>query len=153
MTGLFDNFYQMGFVAGDLDRATAMLGQVHGVRQWRRKRSSPTMQAAHAWVGGVMLELIQLDPGADPIYDGYAPEDPAAVRLHHHGYRVTSDAAWADINRRVAEADLATPMKGAVMDGQLNYLYVDTRALTGIYSEYVFLKGAAVALYDDVPHN
>ena len=153
MTGLFENFYQMGFVARDLDRATESLGRIHGVTQWRRKRASPTMQTAHAWVGVAMLELIQLDPGADPIYDGYAPEDPAAVRLHHHGFRVADEQAWAAINRRVEEAGFATPMKGAVMDGQLNYLYVDTRALTGIFSEYVFLKGAALALYDDVPRN
>ena len=39
------------------------------------------------------------------------------------------------------------------MDGQLNYLNVDTRAATGVYSEYVYLTGAATSLYDDVPRN
>lgn len=153
MATLFDNFYQMGFIARDLDAATAMMGRTHGVTRWRRKRSSPTMQAAHAWAGNVMLELIQLDPGAPAIYDGYVPEDPAAVRLHHHGFRIPDENAWAQVNRAVQEAGLATPMQGSVMDGQLNYLYADTLALTGIYSEYVFLKGAALSLYDDVPHN
>lgn len=153
MTGLFDGFYQMGFVARDLDRATEALGRIHGVTRFRRKQSSPWMDAAHAWIGATMIELIQIKPGAPDIYEAYVPDDPAAVRLHHHGFRVPDAAAWQEINRRVEQAGLATPMKGAVMDGQLNYLYVDTRAQIGIYSEYIYLTGAATAMYDDVPRN
>ncbi|KEQ53191.1 VOC family protein [Sphingobium chlorophenolicum] len=150
---LFDGFYQMGFVARDLDRATAALGQRFGITHFRRKRSSPTMDAAHAWVGAIMLELIQIGPGAPDIYEAYVPDDPSAVRLHHHGFRAADAAAWESINRRIDAVGLATPMRGAVMDGQLNYIYADTRADTGVYSEFVYLTGAATSIYDDVPHN
>lgn len=153
MTTLFDNFYQMGFVARDLDRATEALGRSHGIKRFRRKRASEWMDSAHAWIGQMMIELIAIRPGAPEIYVDYVPDAPAAIRLHHHGFRVADANAWEEINRRVTDAGFATPMKGAAMDGQLNYLYVDTRAATGIYSEYVWLTGAAATLYDDVPHN
>lgn len=153
MSTLFDGFYQMGFVARDLDRATQVLGKTHGVTRFRRKRTSEWMESAHAWIGSTMIELIAIQPGAPDIYEAYVPDDPAAVRLHHHGFRVADEEGWTAINRQIADAGFATPMKGAAMDGQLNYLYVDTRSATGIYSEFVYLTGAATAIYDDVPRN
>jgi len=153
MTTLFDGFYQMGFVARDLDRAIEALGRSHGVTRFRRRMASETMESAHAWIGATMIELIALRPGAPDIYAAYVPDDPAAIRLHHHGFRVADAAAWEEVNRRIAEAGFATPMKGAAMEGQLHYLYADTRAATGIYSEYVYLTGKATTLYDDVPCN
>jgi hypothetical protein len=153
MTSLFEGFYQLGFVARDLDAAIRHLGERYGVTRWRRKESSASMASAHAWCGAVMLELIAVGPGAPAIYDDYIPRDAVAARLHHHGYRVEDAARWADINRRMDASGLATDMRGAVMDGDLNYLYADTRADLGIYSEFVFLTGSALGLYDDVPRN
>ena len=153
MVSLFDNFYQMGFVARDLEKATAAMARFHGVSKWRITNLSSTMEAAHAWIGSTMLELIRVLPGAPGIYDAYVPEDPAAVRLHHHGYRVNDEGDWKAINHLVEKAGFATPLKGCLMDGQFRYLYADTRALTGIYSEYTFREGAATAMYDGVPHN
>src|SRR5688572_8264146 len=60
-----------------------------------------------------MIELIMLRPGAPDIYQDYAPDDPASVRLHHHGFRVADAAAWGEINRRVAGTGFVTPRKGA----------------------------------------
>lgn len=153
MNTLFDGFYQMGFVARDLDRATKALAASHGITRFRRKATSATMESAHAWIGSIMIELIAVHPEGPDIYQSYVPDDPSAVRLHHHGFRVADAAAWDAVNRRVAQAGYATPMKGAVMNGQLNYLYVDTRSVIGIYSEFVYLTGDATAIYDDVPQN
>lgn len=153
MTSLFDGFYQMGFVARDLDQAIATFGRVHGVTRFRRKQASAVMESAHAWIGNTMVELIAITPGVPSIYQDHLPKNPGEVRLHHHGFRVADEIAWDDINHRVAAAGLATPMKGSVMEGQLQYLYVDTRALTGLYSEFVYLTGTATSLYDDVPRN
>lgn len=153
MTTLFDGFYQMGFVARDLDRATKALAESHGITRFRRKRASDFMDSAHAWIGSMMIELVTISADGPEIYHAYVPEDPAAIRLHHHGFRVPDEAAWEAINRRVAQAGYTTPFKGAAMDGQLNYLYVDTRPAIGIYSEFIYLTGKATSLYDDVPHN
>lgn len=44
-------------------------------------------------------------------------------------------------------------MRGAVMDGHLRFVYVDTLVDLGIYLEYVCLTGPALSLCDDVPAN
>jgi hypothetical protein len=73
--------------------------------------------------------------------------------VNHHGFRARDAEAWAEINRKIDARGLDTPLRGAVMEGQLNYLYVDTCAELGAYSENVYLTGAAIGIYDDVPRN
>lgn len=155
MATLFDGFYQMGFVATDLDRATAALARRFGIEKFRRRRAAEWMESAHGWAGPVMIELIALQPGAEvpAVYRDCAPADPAGVRLHHHGYRVADADGWAAVERRIEQAGLAVAMQGTAMEGQLRYLYADTRAALGFYSEFVCLTGAALSLYDDVPRN
>lgn len=150
---MFDGFYQFGFVARDLDRACVMLGRRFGVTRFRRKRTSEWMESAHAWTGSTMIEVIGIGERAPALYADGLPQDAAAVRLHHHGYRLATCEDWEALNRHVDACGWATPMRGAVMEGQLNYLYVDTRADLGVYCEFVFLSGAATAIYDDVPQN
>lgn len=150
---LFSGFFQLGFVCRDMDRAIARFGQRHGVTKFRRKPPAGILESAHAWIGDSMIEIVRPLDGAPPLYDHCIPDDPDAVCLHHHGFRAADADAWEAINRRVAEAGYATPLKGAVMDGQLNYLYADTRADIGIYSEFIYLTGAATHIYDDVPRN
>jgi len=150
---LFDGFYQLGFVARNLDRAVEALGERYGVRIFRRKQASPTMRTAHAYAGDIMLEIIEVSDGGLALYRDHLPLRDEAVHLHHHGFRVADVARWAEVVAAVDGRGLATPLRGTVMDGHLRYLYADTRDEIGIYSEYVCLTGAALAIYDDVPHN
>jgi len=147
------HFYQMSFIARDLDRATEALSRRFGITRFRRRQSAPWLETAHAWSADAMIEVMLIGEGAPALYAGYTPEDPAAIRLHHHGYRVADEAGWAAIERRVADAGLEAPMKGAAMNGDLRFLYVDTRRELGLYSEFVMLGGSAAGLYDDVPRN
>ena len=151
MFTMFNGFHQFGFVARDLGYATAMLGERYGVTTFRRKRLSEWMEGAHVWVGNTMLELIVVGSGAPPIYSDYIPDDPRAVRLHHHGFSIRSAEAWEEVNRRVADSGLPVPMKGSAMDGQMHYMYVDTRADLGVYSEYVYASGDALQYYEEIP--
>ena len=146
-------FYQMGFIATDLDRATERLARDHGIHRFRRKQTSPAMQAAHAWVGDVMVELIQVTAEANAVFQSNAPAAPEAIRLHHHGYRVADLDGWQALDRKIAEAGLSCPMMGSAMNDQLHFRYVDTRATLGIDSEYICLTGEALSMYDDVPRN
>ena len=150
---LLKGFFQMGFIALDLDAATQRLGERYGIREWRRKRSVDWMDPAHAWAGDVMIELIVLEDGAPPLYDGFEPATPSDVRLHHHGYLVEDAAQWAGLQQMVEQAGLDVPMGGALMDGHLNYMYVDTRPDLGIYTEFIYETGPARNRYDDVPRN
>lgn len=77
----------------------------------------------------------------------YVPAEPGTLRLQHLGrYIDTLEAV-------VATSGLDTPLRANATDGQLRALYVDTRDLLGIYSEYVYLSGAALNLYNDVAQN
>jgi hypothetical protein len=150
---LFDGFYQMGFVARDLDRAVAALGMRYGLSHFRQKRADATMRSAHAYVGHLMLEVIEVSEGGHALYRDHLPAGGDSVRLHHHGFLITDEVRWDALVKHVDSSGLATPLRGAVMHGHLRYLYADTRAELGIYSEYVFLTGPALHIYDDVPRN
>ena len=149
---LFDGLYQMGFVTADLDAAQDRLRRRFGVSRYRVKRDSTGISTAHAYAGDMMIELIQPGRDAPAIYREAVPQD-GAVRLHHLGYRVRDVAAWEQVLACVEREGWATPLRGAVMDGHLRYLYVDTLADLGIYQEYVCLTGPALHIYDDVPAN
>ncbi len=150
---LFTGFFQMGYVCRDMDRAVAYFAARHGVTKFRRRPPAGILESAHAWVGETMIELVRPLGGAPPLYDHCIPDNPDVVRLHHHGFRAPSAEAWEDVRRRVEQARYDTPLKGAVMVGELNFLYADTRADLGVFSEFIYLTGAAVHIYDDVPRN
>jgi len=149
---LFNGLYQMGFVTDDLDAAQARLGKRFGIASFRVKRDPARMSTAHAYAGDIMVEIIQPGPEANPVYLENVPTG-GAVRLHHLGYRVPDVGNWEKLIARIDEEGWATPIRGAVMDGHLRFVYVDTLADLGIYQEYVCLTGPAVHLYDDVPAN
>ena len=148
-----DGLYQLGFMTRDLDAAMAMLGERYGVSRFRRRRNHDWMETAHAYAGESMLELIAVGPGAPALYADFALEPGTVARLHHLGRRITDAQGWRGLEAAIAASGLATPMIGVAMGGELKYAYVDTRADLGVYSEYVWLSGAAAHLYDDVPHN
>ncbi|MBV9840416.1 MAG: VOC family protein [Sphingomonadaceae bacterium] len=149
---MFNGLYQMGFVTSDLDAAQERLGKRFGIKQFRVKRDAARMSTAHAYAGDMMVEIIQPGPEASPVYHDDVPTD-GAVRLHHLGHLVPDLETWKEIETIVEREGWATPIKGTVMDGNLHFLYVDSRADLGYYQEYVYLTGPALRLYDDVPAN
>ncbi len=153
MSTFFNGFYQFGFVAHDLDEAIAALADRFGVRRFRRKQSSDWMWSAHAWAGDTMIEVISVSDAAPTLYRGYVPDDPSAVRLHHHGFKVSDLSAWRDLEVCIEKMQLDKPLHGEFMGGDLKVMYVDTRTQLGIYCEFVHLSGAATKIYDDVPRN
>lgn len=147
------HFYQFGYLTRDLDAAGETLRDRFGVTRTRRKSSAPWMETLHAWTGETMIEVIAIGPGAPRLYADFTLPPPGNLLLHHLGRRIMDDATWAGMERVVAAQGLETEMMMTVMDGQLRVAYVDTRAMLGIYTEYVMLTGAALHIYDDVPHN
>ena len=149
MTG----FYQFGYVTRDLDAAKQALRDHFGVVSTRYRKSSEWMETLHAWTGASMIEVIAVGEGAPPLYTDYVPDEPGKLVLHHLGRRIDSVEQWDAMETAVGSLGLDKPMHGAVMDGDLRFAYVDTRALLGIYTEYVYLMGEALKIYDDVPRN
>lgn len=149
---MFNGQYQLGFVTDDLDAAMARLGRRYDISSYRVKRDPQRMSTAHAYAGDMMIEVIQPGPDANPVYHENVPTG-GTVRLHHLGYRVPDVAMWDQLIAQIDREGWATPVRGAVMDGHLRFVYVDTLADLGIYQEYVCLTGEAVHYYDDVPAN
>lgn len=147
----FAGFYQLGFIGLDLDAATAKLAARYGVAKWRRKRHSPTLETAHAYAGAVMIEVICATDDRE-IYRGFRPDAAEAVRLHHHGFRVADADQWAEVQAAAAETGFAC-FPSSAYDGGIQLIYLDTRPDLGIWSEYVYLSGAMMTYYDDVPRN
>lgn len=146
-------FYQFGYVTRDLDAALDTLRDQFGVTRYRRKRNADWMEAIHAWVGDSQIEVLQLSEGAPQMYLDYVPDEPGPLRLQHLGRRIETLEQWEALERTIARGGFDTPLKGSSMNGQLRAVYVDTRALLGIYSEYVYLAGEALRIYEDVPQN
>lgn len=146
-------FYQFGFVTRDLDAAAETLRTRFGITRYRRKPSGPGMEAIHAWTGDTQIEVLQLGEGAPPMYLDYVPERPGELRLQHLGRRVDTLEQWDALRAAINAYGYATPLDAEIMDGHLRAIYVDTRDLLGIYSEYVFFSGPALGMYDDVPRN
>ena len=146
-------FYQFGYVTRDLDAAVETLRNRFGITRYRRKRNAPWMEAIHAWTGDTQIEVLQLGEGAPPMYTDYIPAEAGALNLQHLGRRIDTAEQWDALMRAIEEGGYETPLNAEAMDGHLRAVYVDTRALLGIYSEYVLLTGPALNLYDDVPRN
>lgn len=147
------NFYQFGYLASDIEAAAVSLRERFGISKARRKRSAAWMETLHAWTGDTMVEVIVCSEGAPSLYTSCTLPSQGDLLLHHLGRRIMDAAAWASMERAVAAHGIATEMVGSVLDGQLRYAYVDTRAMLGLYTEYVMLTGAALGMYDDVPQN
>jgi len=122
----------------------------HRGRPWHKPGR---IEALHAWTGDTQIEVLQLGEGAPRMYLDYVPAAAGGLRLQHLGRYIDTLKEWESLERAVTQAGFDTPLRGNAMDGQLRALYVDTRDLLGIYSEYVYLSGAALKLYDDVPQN
>jgi len=146
-------FYQFGYVTRDLDAAAETLRTQFGIERFRRKRNAEWMEALHAWTGDTQIEVLQLGEGAPQMYLDYIPAEPGKLRLQHLGRHIDTIEEWQRLEAVVAKSGFDTPLRANAMEGQLRALYVDTRDLLGIYSEYVYLSGAALNLYDDIPQN
>lgn len=153
MHGLtFRNMYQLGYIVRDLEKAAGRFREMFGIERFRILRHSPDLATAHAWVDDVMIELIETGPTGPGYFQSYIPDDPGQAVFHHHAYRVHEEREFKRLIAAAREMGLGyetTSVKG----GDLNVMFVDLRATTGCYAEYVYLKGAMLSYYDDVPRN
>jgi len=155
---LTGEFFQLGYVTADLDRAIALYRDRYGVADFLRfdtrtmappAASGPFLDVALAYRGPVMIELIQ--PAADDagIYRDALRSD-GGVNLHHLGYLVDERRfeSLADDFRR---AGIEVPVGGVRRPTGLSLLYADTRSDNGLFSEYVALGDTARQLFESVP--
>ena len=148
------DFFQLGYVTNDFDRAIAELRSLHSLGPFKEMRDThlPTQSGceaiAHfglAFKGDVQFEVIAPTGGDIAIYREALPADQSGLRFHHLGRYLSS----ADEYRRLLETHAARwdiPLQCAVFGGF--YAYADARNELGHYLEIFTFPGDFFA---DVP--
>jgi len=151
---MFGKLFQLGYVVGDLDAAMARLGEAQGIREFqlqiRDKPDTPIARSAKAYIGSVMVELLEPRTGFAPaMYTDYLDQHPGALRLQHLGYLVESEEEFAAVGEWMKARNIA-PIHSGGIPGVVRATYFDTRSSFGHYTEYILLLGAK-DFYQDVP--
>jgi hypothetical protein len=156
---LLKGFYQIGYVARDLDAAVRQLQAIHGVECFRIKRDVPSMPGmpkmvinqAHAFIGTVQIEIIQPAGGDDALYRDFCAADGSAIRFHHFGMWVDDAAQYGGLHAALEEQHIPIVFE-ATIPNVGGAIYADTRAKLGHYLEYVHLTPEVKrSYYADVP--
>jgi hypothetical protein len=150
-------FFQVAYVTRDLDRAMQCFQQQYGVRSFYIQRGNridehTTTDLALAWLGDTMVELIQPFGNGNSFYEIMLGPEPLGTRLHHFGHLVPDRAEWDRLTQQIGRDGSSVPLVGSV-EGFLSYLYVDERARTGHYLEYILCEPAGQAFFDSVPRS
>lgn len=153
--GLFlARHFQNAYVARDIDAAARMFAERHGIGAFQYMRDIPfgpgaSIHIALAWAGEVMVELIQPDGDAPNLYSTHLPLDGQLLRLHHLGHLIDLRDEWDEVVGRAERSGMPVAMRGN--SHGLNYLYLDARADTGHYLEYIHLDTEAAGFFSQVP--
>jgi hypothetical protein len=151
----FAKHFQICYVVRDAERVMARMRERHGIANWNVVPLGPEWRLktlALAYVDDLMIELIQPDPKKSWIYDGWEPEAPDAMRLHHLGFYIHSDEEWRQAVDQLAANGYPVAASGSI-PGVLDYHYSDTTADFGHYHELVRLHADGHHFFADVPHN
>jgi hypothetical protein len=139
------DFFQLGYVTGDLDRAVELWKTRYGIpgflifdtRDHAPPGSpGPFIKVALGYQGPIMVELIEPDPANPGIYRDSLRADGGA-ELHHLGYLVDLDRFDGMKERFEALGSPVPTLINRVGAGGPALLYADTRAETGLFSEIV----------------
>lgn len=136
---LFDRFFQVGYVARDLDAAMAQFSRRFGPVEFQVinavEPNMHTRRIALAWIASTMIELIEPNQQVPSIYIDSLPAAPGEIRFHHLGYLIEDYPATL---RRLKAEGYEVPFAMSYGD-VLDCCYADTRAQLGHYMEYVRL--------------
>jgi len=153
--------YQIGFVTTDLERAMVLFAETYGISRFKIRRdltSAPgmprmTVHLAHAYVGPMMIELIEPAGGEDALYRDILPRHGFAIRPHHYGFMVRSEQELDRISAALETRNVPIAVD-ASMPEVARAVYADARSTLGHYLEYVYVRPEARrGYYAQIPHN
>ena len=150
---------QIAWVVDDIEASERLLSQQFGSGAWTRipdvafeaasttYRGRPSALVAHvslAYAGDLQLELIQPVSGESVHTEFLAAYGPG---LHHVCFATDDlDAACA----RAEEAGHAVAMRGSMMDGEIEFAYLDCSAAGAPYIELARIGPLMQEFYDAV---
>ena len=149
--------FQTAYVTRDIDRAAAVFQRQFGISSFQfvpgnQVDEHTRIDLALAWLGEEMVELIQPIGNGGSFYEIMLGPDPLGTRLHHFGHLVPNRMEWDRLRAQVSRDGYPIALEGSV-DGFLSYLYVDARAHTGHFLEYILCEPAGKAFFDAVPRS
>lgn len=148
------DFFQLGYVTNDFDRALRALRELHDLGPFKQMRdthlpTAPGREAiAHfglAFKGDVQFEVIAPTGGDSDIYREPLPAGQFALRFHHLGRYLSAPEDY----QRLLEAHSARwpmPIRCNAFGG--SYAYADARKDLGHYLEIFTFP---TDFFDDVP--
>jgi hypothetical protein len=151
---LLANFFQHAYVTNDMARAKRQFAERWGVGAFlefeaalelttARGLENAQLKIALAFVGSLQIELIEPVGGpAAQIYLKVLPGTGYKVVWHHFAYQIPGrdTADWQRFRDRIGNADYPIAIEGRVQNdyGDVRFVYLDTYAELGHYSEYVW---------------
>lgn len=156
---LFKRHFQVAYVVDDARSAIELLSARYGVEKWDfldmeqiHGPASPTRYIANAWVGDMMIEVIEPDETRDSIYRNWKKDSGQALRFHHLGFLADTAEDFSAAKRRLADSGLPIVADGSFGD-VLEYAYADTTAELGHYYELIRLKAEGDSFFGRIPVN
>ena len=157
-----DAVHQIGYATTDCKEAVRRYRERFGVGNFLELEGNQTVIApgqvatlniAMAFVKGTMIEFIEPVGGADAIYREVLPQSGFALRQHHLGYAMFSEAEWEAAQGVIRELGIRVVLDGEA-PGVMRYQYIDTRADLGNYIEYLYYLGdGGRQMLNAIPHN
>ena len=152
----FRRHFQVAYVANDARAAMRRLADDFGVRNWQVAADRPAESLQEviglAWVGELMLEVIQPRPSRPSLYTDWVPPGSDEVRLHHLAFIADGPADYAQAVAGLEAMGYPSVYSGS-FGARLDFAYIDTRAAVGHYYEIFDLKPEGRAFFDAVPRN
>jgi hypothetical protein len=147
--------FQMAYATNDIERARKLFQARYGIETFRRLEgpmpAGGYIRVELAWVGSIMYELISAEGPGSALYMDRLPNTDFAIRHHHLGFLIHTEAEWNELLAQIAANGWSMPYRNHT-PGFLQSCFVDVPDL-GHYFEYLFPEPAGLAFFEDVPGN
>ncbi len=147
--------FQVAYATTDIERAKQVFAQRFGIREFRPMQGQMStgghIHIELAWVGSTMYELVTASGPGSEVFMAQLPREGFALRHHHLGFLIHSDAEW--------QALLATVERNGwrVLSQNNNAGFMQTCMVEipelGHCFEYLFPEPAGLAFLEAVPVN
>lgn len=164
MTNGLPGFFQLAHVTTSLDRAMEDFGRTMGLRDYLQMRDHSVItrngQRAHmhvalAWLGDLMIELIEPIGGDDRVYREPLIGQDYAVRHHHMGRIFPNDEEFDRAMAELTAAGVDFPISATLEEtnGKCRVNYADLRPQLGYYIENLMFTPSGLEWLNSVPRH
>jgi extradiol dioxygenase family protein len=154
--GLYRNdLFQVAYVTNDIERALQIFADRYGVKEWRRMegdlKEGGHIRVEFGWAGGSLFEVTQADGAGSDLYRQGLPDGEFAIRFHHFGYFIPTEAAWQALLKEIDEGGVKV-FNETNVPGFLQARIVEAPDL-GHWIEYIYPEAGGIAFFQGAPSN